>query len=553
MAKSVVGPIDRETNNSTVGARIGANVLDTLTTGMYTNPLDAVREYVANARDAIVAASDQGLIPAKHPGRIKISIDTLRRSLTIRDEGIGLPSETAYQRLVDVGMSEKSTSRENNRTVGFRGIGRLAGIAYCDALEFRTSAAGDTVETLVRFDCVALRDGIRNTTRNPETEAVALLNACTTKETLRANKDEHFFEVRLQGIGKDVGDRLLDNELLMSYLGQNAPVDLDNQKMIYKTLIIEACNKADINIPVMQIILDRDGRQSGEVFRPYKSSYQTAKGGSSERIEIQGIDFLTPSMPDLQYWGWVSRSNLLGQISDPHSSGIRIRKQGIGFGGAELMSEIFRRASVSSERFNHWFIGEIHIFHPDVIPNGRRDGFEETEAWTAIRNDLLIHARALSKQCHDASDLRNISAHKARQRAVPALESADNLLKSGVAAHEKKKDVQEKIDRAIERITSDKEKAVKRIGADKGEEYDRILGDLNKKKSQLQQVKFSSTDMESGLNRSQVQILRLILEAAQETLEENHYARLREAIESKLGERRAGNPKAKSPARNLTP
>ncbi|MBF0141385.1 MAG: ATP-binding protein [Magnetococcales bacterium] len=541
----MVGPIDGRISG-TVGARIGANVLDTLTTGMYTNPLDAVREYVANARDAIVTARDQGLIPAKHPGRIQISIDTRSRSLTIRDEGIGLPSETACQRLVDVGMSEKSTSRENNRIVGFRGIGRLAGIAYCETLEFRTSAVGDTVETIVCFDCVALRKGIWDSTRNPETEAVALLNECTTKKTNRVNEDEHFFEVRMQGIGNDVGDRLLNNDHLMDYLGQNAPVDLDGHRMIYKQEIIKEYDKEGINIPVVQIILGRDGQQGGEVFRPYKSSYQTAKRvNSHERIEIRGIDFLTPSRQDFQYWGWVGRSNLLGQIPDPSSSGIRIRKQGIGFGGAELMSEIFRGASASSERFNHWFIGEIHIFHPDVIPNGRRDGFEETEAWTAIRADLLIHARTLSKQCHEASEARNMSPQKAQQRADAAHESADLLLKSGVATPEKKEEGIAKLDRAIERIVSDKEKAVKRIGADEGRKYDRILGDLDKKKSKLQQVKYASTDMESGLDRPQVKILRLILEAAQETLEENHYARLRAAIESKLRERRAGSPKAK--------
>ncbi|MBF0309292.1 MAG: hypothetical protein HQL56_07170 [Magnetococcales bacterium] len=552
MAKTVDEPASGPTRGS-VGARIGANVLDTLTTGMYTNPLDTVREYVANARDAIVAARDRGLFPQKHPGRVTISIDTRRRSLTIRDEGIGLPSDTAHQRLVDVGMSEKSTSRENNRTVGFRGIGRLAGIAYCDTLVFRTSAAGDNVETLVRFDCVALRKGIRNSVKSPETEAVAILDACTTKETNRANKNDHFFEVQMQGIGQAVGNHLLNNEELMNYLGQNAPVDIDRQIMPLKPKIKEESDKKGIEIPVVQIILIRDGQQSSEIFRPYKNSYPTAKGEKSENVEIRDIDFLTPTRPDLQYWGWVGLSNLPGQISAPHSSGIRIRKQGIGFGGAELMSEIFRKVSASSNRFNHWFIGEIHILHPDVIPNGRRDGFEETEAWTAIREDLVSHAHTLSKMCRTASDERNNSTLKAQQRAAPVHESANLLLESGVASPKKKKEVLEILDRTSERIARDREKAIKSKGTDEGEKFDPILGGLDRKKSNLEQGKFIISDMLDGLNEPEKRLLLMILETAQEALEESHYKELLTAIKSKLRERRGGSPKIKSLARNQTP
>ena len=536
--------------NEPFGARIGANVLDTLTTGMYTNPLDTVREYVANARDAIVTATDRGLIPVKHPGRIQVSIDTRRRALTIRDEGIGLPVASAYQRLVDVGMSEKSLDRENNRTVGFRGIGRLAGIAYCDTLEFRTSAVGESIETVVRFDCAELRRGIRNTSRNPETEAVALLNACTTTETAEAKTGEHYFQVRMEGIGEEVGKDLLNNETLRDYLSQNAPVGLDRQKMIYKDEIVGEGEKVGIEIPVMKIIIERDGSQSDEVFRPYKSWYRTAKGSKDEKIEIQGIDYLTPITPGLKYWGWVGRSNLLGQISDPLSSGIRIRKQGIGFGDAGLMSEIFRRVAATSERFNHWYIGEIHIFHSDVIPNGRRDGFEEMEAWTAIQNDLLEHARKLSKQCRDASEVRNFSPEKAQQKAEKVHVVADNILKAGVAAPDTKEELVGKIDKTKQKIEADRKKAISRFGPEQSGHYDKIIRGLDDKRKKIQQVKFAATDMEAGLSRAQVQILRLVLEAAQETLDDGAYAKVRAAIEAKLKTGRVRNMKAKSPSGN---
>jgi len=66
--------------------KIGAFVLETLTTGMYTNPLDSIREYIQNASDGIRSAKRfKQLKP--HDGMITVSLDPGKRSLTVRDNG----------------------------------------------------------------------------------------------------------------------------------------------------------------------------------------------------------------------------------------------------------------------------------------------------------------------------------------------------------------------------------------------------------------------------------------------------------------------------------
>nr|VFK10630.1 MAG: Histidine kinase-, DNA gyrase B-, and HSP90-like ATPase [Candidatus Kentron sp. LPFa]VFK26719.1 MAG: Histidine kinase-, DNA gyrase B-, and HSP90-like ATPase [Candidatus Kentron sp. LPFa] len=115
--------------------RIGAFVLETLTTGMYRNPLDTLREYIQNAFDAIRTAERQNIIQTG-AGRIRVSISQKDRTLTIRDNGTGVAAADTAARLVNIGMSAKSLEID----AGFRGIGRLAGIAYCDELTFRTQA-----------------------------------------------------------------------------------------------------------------------------------------------------------------------------------------------------------------------------------------------------------------------------------------------------------------------------------------------------------------------------------------------------------------------------
>src|SRR5262249_34697316 len=113
--------------------RVGKDVIEILTTGMYVSPLSVYREYVQNSADAIDDARGQGLIDAEERGQVLIDIDHQSRSVTIIDNGAGLPSQHAMNTLLAIGGSAKrgTTAR------GFRGVGRLCGLAYCRELEFR--------------------------------------------------------------------------------------------------------------------------------------------------------------------------------------------------------------------------------------------------------------------------------------------------------------------------------------------------------------------------------------------------------------------------------
>ena len=78
--------------------KIGAFVLETLTTGMYTNPLDSIREYIQNAFDSILAAEQFKLLN-RNEGIIEISIDPESKSLSIKDNGTGLSSSNGDRKL----------------------------------------------------------------------------------------------------------------------------------------------------------------------------------------------------------------------------------------------------------------------------------------------------------------------------------------------------------------------------------------------------------------------------------------------------------------------
>src|SRR4051812_37956554 len=105
---------------------------------MYVSPVTVYREYLQNAADSIDQARAAGDIgPADH-GKVEIRIAHSDRSVCIRDNGTGIDPRIAPAILLAIGGSPKrgSTAR------GFRGVGRLSGLAYCREIEFRTKAAG---------------------------------------------------------------------------------------------------------------------------------------------------------------------------------------------------------------------------------------------------------------------------------------------------------------------------------------------------------------------------------------------------------------------------
>ncbi len=113
---------------------VGKDILELLTTGMYVDPLTIYREYTQNAVDAIDEAVKFGQFDSSRAGFVRISIDDVGRRITIRDNGLGIPNGEFEERLTSLGASKK----RGNGFRGFRGVGRLCGLGYCQTLTFRS-------------------------------------------------------------------------------------------------------------------------------------------------------------------------------------------------------------------------------------------------------------------------------------------------------------------------------------------------------------------------------------------------------------------------------
>src|SRR5580698_2174441 len=105
----VIAAQDKKDTQRTVDAdavRIGKDVIEILTSGMYVSPVTIYREYVQNAADSIDAARSEGVISSRTRGRVSVDLDHATRSAVIRDNGAGIAASDAVSILLSVGASQ---------------------------------------------------------------------------------------------------------------------------------------------------------------------------------------------------------------------------------------------------------------------------------------------------------------------------------------------------------------------------------------------------------------------------------------------------------------
>lgn len=128
-----------DTSKSEVtGVRTGARLLETLTSALYADPIVVFREYVQNAIDSFASASET------RDFKVEITLDPVTRKILIRDNGDGIPCAKFDEIMMSLGKSPKD-GQDNQ--IGFRGIGRLAGLSFCKTLLFVNKKTGQMKQT----------------------------------------------------------------------------------------------------------------------------------------------------------------------------------------------------------------------------------------------------------------------------------------------------------------------------------------------------------------------------------------------------------------------
>jgi molecular chaperone HtpG len=101
---------------------------------------------------------------------------------------------------------------------------------------------------------------------------------------------------------------------------------------------------------------------------------------------------------------WILHHDYRGALpSNSLVEGWRFRCGDIQVGDNTLLQSHFPES-----RFNSWCVAETHVLDPRILPNGRRDHFEQNTFYFDLTNHLAPHARDIAQRCRTSSIARNL-------------------------------------------------------------------------------------------------------------------------------------------------
>lgn len=423
-------------------SKIGKGVLENLTQAMYDDSRIVYREYLQNSCDQIDVAKEKNSFPDEKL-EVIITIDEKKRNIFIRDNANGISVKEVEKRLGDVADSEKVQGQNK----GFRGIGRLGGIGYCNELRFITSFRGEKVETTMIWNAKRLQEIFWDSKNHMSAEAI--LDEIITYEAKEADEDAHYFEVQMLGITEG-NDKLLDYKDIKQYISEVAPVDF-KKTFLFRSEIYNFV-KNNEEVPPIHCYDIGIRRQDGElnyISKEYPNAIYKMVGKEKKRLDdIKGVqtDIIYDTKGNPIAWIWYAISSFKGAINDMGNpyKGLRLRQFNIQIGDKTTLVKFFKET-----RGNSYFMGEIHTISPKLRPNARRDYFNETIEVRELEDALREYFKGLSKLYKAGSEIN--SSYNNIDKAEKLQEKYNESLQTRFISPENKNQMEAELAKAKEK------------------------------------------------------------------------------------------------------
>ena len=390
------------------GVTVGPSILGLVTSGIYDDPLAIYREYIQNAVDEL--SRQNGI-----EGKVEIAIDPRQKRVSIGDNGPGLTYQECLEDLVPISRSRKCLGRDR----GFRGIGRLSGLAFAESVTFLTRASVHEPVTRVIWS----RNGLANQANPTQTTEQGFENLVSVETLEGLDYPKHFFKVEIEGVSRHSAGALLNREAVRGYISEVCPVPIAPDFPFFENvreILSSSQSPYSLGITI-------DGEQ-----QPIQRQYGPIIGFAANK-EDEFHEFEEVRVPSIDgrgdaAVGWIAHSSYLGAIPKGNRiRGIRVRLGNIQVGDERVFDHLFEE-----ERFNRWCVGEMHILDSRIIPNGRRDYFELNPHLRNLENHLSPILGQITARCRTASSNRN--KQKKLISTIVDLEAMLDLAASGCLA-----------------------------------------------------------------------------------------------------------------------
>ncbi len=330
---------------------IGGEILPILTTGLYRDTLDAVREYIQNGIDASAES-------------IEIAIDP--DTVMVSDTGSGMSRDEA-RRAIRLGISDKNP-REN---VGFRGIGIYSAYNLCNTLEIFTKRAEDSEGSHIVFDFSKIRKELlqEETRRKAGLEPQLYLEKLLEDSVYVQKDDERVIDLKgstvvLSGLRPESYLQLQDWDKVVSYLQDVVPLPFHPDFTPGRTISGRFASE-DLRIVPISLQI---GDKKETIYRPYTNSLFHSDGKYPPKF----FDVVRGKRKFGFAWVCVNGRRVL---QDPRFRGLLIKKFGFSISNRSYLEPFFARPV-----FNRRITGEIIIQDEELLPNAARSDFVNNAA-----------------------------------------------------------------------------------------------------------------------------------------------------------------------------
>lgn len=378
---------------------IGPQLLESITSALYEDPIIIFREYVQNSVDAYNMQIDKDQSNQMEDFFVDINIDRRKRNIQILDNGYGIPKDQFLYEMTAIGASAKPKFKNQ---IGFRGIGRLSAMPSCKRLIFTNKPKGS--DELQHFFWNGDRfHELLN--RGEEPNFAAMVGKITDHfdEKYTGDINKHFFKVEIQGYKEEVKELIATDdfkERLCILLPLKYSPDFEHQEEIkaeYQNYMGQSLDRFSFIVRLEDKILykpytDKDILESGIVFWKLKIS-SMKKSTMGEKIGILWFTFnrKIERIKNEPYGIYVRSKNML--MGDRYSLATDTARSKTGYVTTPReLSQMLNGVS-----------GEMLIQSTRLNDNARRDWFRIDEEFLPLRNIIVDFMRRLHVYRYTAS------------------------------------------------------------------------------------------------------------------------------------------------------
>jgi len=299
------------------------------------------------------------------------------------------------------------------------------------------------------WDAKGLKDIIND--RTQKEEATEVINKITTLKQEKEKPEKHYFKVTMENIENA---ELLDIYSVREYMSMVAPVPFEGH-FVYKNKILNELDRNGFSIDEYKIFINTE-----QLYKAYRSTIKDNNGKNKDEIfDVKFKVIKSGNTPIAFLWYGISKT--IEQIPQKYNQarGFRLRK-----GNIQIGSEFTLRKLHKDQRFHFYFLGEVHAFSADLIPNARRDYFLENKVCKDFEKELKHFLSCdLHKLTYAASSIN--SANRKVEQFNEVLKVFEEKQKTGFSSKEEKQkleqqfnDSKEKAEQAKKELQKHKEK-----------------------------------------------------------------------------------------------